>query len=271
MSGSTTANAPLTHGNFTGLAENYAAYRPAYSETVLSAIVGVLHPPFSDVSFADVGAGTGIWTRMVASHKPKSVVAVEPNDDMRQWGEKGNVSEDGASYPIEWRKGSAEETGLETASKDWLTMASSFHWADFDKATAEFHRVLKPKGVFTALWNPRWIEVNPLLVEIEDYLYKLAPHIKRVSSGSSEFTASLAERLEASPYFEDVMYLEGRHSAFLTPEQYLGVWRSVNDVRVQAGEECFQEFLNFVEQRTKDLPHIEAVYKTRAWVARRAD
>ena len=39
--------------------------------------------------------------------------------------------------------------------------------AFFDKATSEFSRVLKPDGCFVALWNPRLIEANPLLVEIE--------------------------------------------------------------------------------------------------------
>jgi hypothetical protein len=49
-------------------------------------------------------------------------------------------------------------------------MASSFHWADFELATKEFSRVLRKGGRFCALWNPRLIEVNPMLVEIEMYL-----------------------------------------------------------------------------------------------------
>jgi SAM-dependent methyltransferase len=150
-------------------------------------------------------------------------------------------------------------------------MASSFHWADFGVATREFHRVLRPNGRFTALWNPRLIEVNPLLVEIEAHLDTLRSNIKRVSSGRSGITETLLEQLWASPYFEDVVYLEGRHVIPMTPKRYLGAWRSVNDLRVQLGPEKFDSFLMFVEKRIAGLDLIEATYLTRAWSARRKD
>jgi dimeric dUTPase (all-alpha-NTP-PPase superfamily) len=67
-----------------------------------------------------------------------------------------------------------------------------------------------------------------------------------------------------------VLYLEGRHSQRQTPEQYIGAWRSVNDIQVQMGAELFQQFLAFVEKRTAGMTAIETTYVTRAWVARRA-
>ena len=38
----------------------------------------------------------------------------------------------------------AEAIDLADGSADWLSMASSFHWADFELATQEFFRVLRP-------------------------------------------------------------------------------------------------------------------------------
>ena len=70
-------------------------------------------------------------------------------------------------------------------------MASSFHWANFDNATKEFHRVLVNDGVFCALWNPRYIFNNPILVDIENKITELNPDIKRVSSGKSDFVENL--------------------------------------------------------------------------------
>ncbi|MFW6222037.1 MAG: hypothetical protein ACOC3T_00340 [Bacteroidota bacterium] len=67
-------------------------------------------------------------------------------------------------------------------------MASSFHCADFELATKEFYLILKPGGRFTALWNPRLYELNPVLKEIEEHLNTLRPGIKRVSSGRSGIT-----------------------------------------------------------------------------------
>lgn len=256
----------LKAGDFTGLAKDYSQSRPGYSGSVLQALLGLLNKRKEDVDFVDVGAGTGIWTRMVYDAGVRSVTAVEPNDDMRVHG-----TQDSKGTSIRWLAGSAEAPGLETASADWLSMASSFHWAKFDGATKEFHRILRPGGRFTALWNPRLIEVNPVLVEIENHLRSLLPTMKRVSSGRSGITETLTEQLFASPYFEDVIYLEGRHVIEMTPERYMGAWRSVNDVRVQLGPEKFEGFLQFIESRIASKLVIEATYLTRAWSARRKD
>lgn len=249
-------------GDFSGLAGDYSRHRPDYCPSVVHALLGLLDKPVVEVDFVDVGAGTGIWTRMIQAVGVRSAVAVEPNDDMRQ-----NGMTDSRRTDIRWLSGSAEATGLEDSSADWLTMASSFHWANFETATAEFHRVLRAGGRFTALWNPRLIEVNPLLVEIEAHLDTLRPNIKRVSSGRSGITESLTEQLWGSPYFEDVVYVEGRHVLEMTPDRYLGAWRSVNDLRVQLGPEKFGHFLTFVEHRIEGLGRIEATYLTRAWSA----
>ncbi|WP_448567964.1 class I SAM-dependent methyltransferase [Thalassotalea ganghwensis] len=250
-------------GDFTGLAENYSKFRPAYSPFVLDTLLGLINKPVNDMDFVDVGAGTGIWSRMVANTGVKTAVAVEPNDDMRSFGVK-----DSAQTHIEWVEGNGEQTTLADNSADLLTMASSFHWVDFEKGTKEFARVLRDKGIFCALWNPRLIEANPLLVEIEDKLYEIAPHIKRVSSGRASFTDTLMDKLYHSEYFDDVVYVEGRHVVQQTPEEYIGVWWSVNDIRVQAGEECFKQFMDFVEQKVNNLAFIETTYQTRAWIAR---
>lgn len=254
----------LKAGDFTGLANDYSQHRPDYCPSVLKALLGLLDKLTTEVDFVDVGAGTGIWTRMVHNAGVNSVTAVEPNEDMRN-----NGIADSQHTSVRWLAGSAEATGLPSGSADWLSMASSFHWANFDTATREFHRVLRPGGRFTALWNPRLIEVNPLLVEIEAHLDTLRPNIKRVSSGRSGITETLTDQLWASPCFEDVVYLEGRHVIEMKPERYLGAWRSVNDLRVQLGPEKFDAFLDFVEKRIAGLNVIEATYLTRAWSARR--
>ena len=254
---------PMVAGDFSGLARNYTLYRPDYSSSIVNAILGLHQRPMAELEIADVGAGTGIWTHMLASRSPKRIIAVEPNDDMRGEGETFT-----RHTAVEWRKGSAEETTLENEQVDWLSMASSFHWANFETATAEFHRVLKPGGIFTAIWNPRLIETNPLLIEIEAHLDELKSGIKRVSSGRSGITETLTEQLEQSPYFEDVVYMEGRHVINMTQEPYLGAWRSVNDLQVQLGATKFAQFLAFIEEKLASVETIEATYLTRAWSAR---
>ena len=254
----------MKHGDFTGLAHDYARYRPGYAASVVTAVFALIGRPSADVDAADIGAGTGIWTRMLAARSPRSLVAVEPNDDMRR---QGILSSEG--HNITWCKGTAEATGLPAQSYDLVTMASSFHWADFDKACAEFQRILRSGGRFVAVWNPRLLEVSPLLLEIESEITRLKPEVRRVSSGRSGLTERLTEMLWAKPGFKDVVYVEARHVARQTTEQYLGAWRSVNDLQVQLGPELFTNFLRFVERKTAGLTAIETTYLTRAWAVRR--
>jgi len=261
---SSAKDATRKFGDFTGLASNYSKFRPRYAESILDIVLKMAAKPVTSIEAADLGAGTGLWTRMIAKRGVKKVSAVEPNDDMRSHGQN-----DSADFAIEWKKGSGEITGLDSGSYDLVTAASCFHWFDFEKGTAEINRLLRPGAHFMALWNPRFIEANPLFVEIENYMKELTPNIKRVSSGTSEFTAQLFNKLSTSPYFSEVVYLEGRHSQFMTPDQYIGAWLSVNDIQVQMGAEAFAKFMAFVERKVRPLEKLEAVYQTRAWVAKK--
>ncbi len=103
----------MKHGDFTGLARDYAKFRPGYAPQVATAILSYLGRDVASIDAADVGAGTGIWTRTLAARGLHSVVAVEPNDDMRAQGIESSRGTD-----IVWHKGSAEATGLPDTSAD---------------------------------------------------------------------------------------------------------------------------------------------------------
>lgn len=187
--------------------------------------------------------------------------AVEPNDAMRAEGIK-------FAKNAAWHKGSAEESGLRENTYDFVSMASSFHWADYDAAMKEFQRILKPGGYFIALWNPRRIEINPLLADIENRLYSYKPDMQRKSSGNSVFCNGLFDKLKATSMVEDVLYLEGEHIEKQSRDTYLGLWRSVNDIQVQIGADNFEDFIQYICSRVKKDAIIEAHYKTRAWIAK---
>ena len=255
----------MKHGDFTALAKSYAQYRPSYSQFVLDAFLGCASGPASVLRCADVGAGTGIWTRQMLG-RGVEVDAVEPNDAMRAEGERQSLG-----LSVHWHAGSAEHTGLGSCQYNIVTMASSFHWPDFDESIKEFCRILLPNGLFMALWNTRRYESNPLLVDIETYLLTLVPGMKRISSGRSDFCATLTDRLLQCGRFGDVIYVEGRHTEIQTPAHYIGLWESVNDVRVQAGEERFAQLIEYIRSATSGVRYIEAEYITRAWIARKKD
>ena len=253
----------LKLGDFSGLASNYSAYRPSYCSSIRDAILAIAGKPSSDMQIADLGAGTGIWTRMMSDKQGISVSAVEPNFDMLTQGEL-----DSEGLPITWYQAPAEETGLGDNQFDLVTMASSFHWVDFEKGLSEISRISKPQGWFVALWNPRVLDKDPLISKIENKVFELAPDINRKSSGRSNFTENLGHRFEQHEKIDKTMYMEATHFKTFLKEEYLGVWLSVNDIPAQMGPKKWQNFLSFIEETLQDVEVVNAEYLTRSWLAR---
>jgi ubiquinone/menaquinone biosynthesis C-methylase UbiE len=255
----------MKQGDFSALAKSYVN-RPGYSLEVLKLLskhTGATTTPGFLV--ADVGAGTGKLTENLVE-VGLSVRAVEPNDAMR---------EEGMQYTkhlnVSWSKGSGEQTELATASTHWLLMGSSFHWVEREKGLAEFHRVLKPGGFFTALWNPRDIERSPLHLAIEASINAIVPELKRVSSGGGKYTQTLFADLVSTGHFKEPIFVEALHDVSMTPERYLGAWRSVNDIQAQAGPERFEKIMNTIAEHIAGLKEVVVPYKTRAWTVQRVD
>jgi ubiquinone/menaquinone biosynthesis C-methylase UbiE len=72
---------------FANIAENYDRARPDYPETAVDGIVQTIRAiPSVSQQVADIGSGTGIFTRMLRQHLPETftVVGIEPGHDMRQ-------------------------------------------------------------------------------------------------------------------------------------------------------------------------------------------
>jgi SAM-dependent methyltransferase len=138
-------------GRFTGLAEIYADARPGYPPAGLDFIVG--HCGLSRESLVvDVGAGTGIFARLLAL-RGVPVIGIEPNADMRARAEAEPFPQE---LPApEYRPGRAEATLLPAKITDAVLAAQAFHWFEPDAALAEFYRILKPGGWVVLVWNER--------------------------------------------------------------------------------------------------------------------
>jgi ubiquinone/menaquinone biosynthesis C-methylase UbiE len=253
----------MKQGDFTKLAKDYVN-RPGYSYPLFDFILTKVKSQFGSLSpVADVGAGTGKLTEILQELGCKGF-AVEPNDSMREEGSK-LVGTSGFS----WRKGSGEETGLENQSVHFVTMASSFHWTDPKKSIPEFSRILKPGGYLTVTWNPRDLERNELQKKIDAKIKEMVPSLNRVSSGAKGYTEHLDKTLVESGHFTDLVYMEAAHDLEMTPDRYLGVWRSVNDIQAQAGAEGFEKIMQMIEKEISGMKSIVVPYKTRAWTVRK--
>lgn len=135
---------------FSDRVADYVRYRPGYPDAAIDALTeGIMPAP--DALLADVGAGTGICTRLLAERGFR-VVAIEPNLDMREAAASPIASHDSR---VAWRDGIAEQTGLNSESVDAVICAQAFHWFRPADALREFARILKPRGRLGLIWNQR--------------------------------------------------------------------------------------------------------------------
>lgn len=250
-------------GDFTNLAKDYI-HRTGYSETVLRVIQSYMEVRNGSVKkVADVGAGTGKLTQDLEK-LGLCGYAVEPNEAMRAEGIKLFEGKD----TFIWSEGSAEQTGLPDNSVDWVLMGSSFHWTDAPIALKEFHRILKPGGFFTAIWNPRNIESSSFHMDIENTIREMVPNLQRVSSGSRANMQDMETKLLSTEFFTDLFLVEGPHEAVMSKERYMGAWRSVNDIHAQAGDELFEKVLKMIEEKISGLDQVTVPYLSRAFTVR---
>jgi ubiquinone/menaquinone biosynthesis C-methylase UbiE len=121
---------------FGSRAQAYAAFRPSYPPQAIDAALEGLGDPHALV-IADVGAGTGIASRLFA-HRGARVIAIEPNAKMRASAE--------AHPAVIWRDGTAEAMGLEDGSVDVVVACQAFHWFATPAVMREFRRVARRRA-----------------------------------------------------------------------------------------------------------------------------
>lgn len=101
---------------FSERAADYANYRPGYPTAAIDSILEGLDKP-SQLVAADIGAGTGISSRLLAERGMR-VLAIEPNAEMIQAA---------LLHPlVEFQDGTAENTNLPSTSVDLVVCFQSF-------------------------------------------------------------------------------------------------------------------------------------------------
>jgi len=181
-------------GRFGSRAKAYAAFRPSYPPEAIDAVLAGLGEPHV-LTIADVGAGTGISSRLFADRGVR-VTAIEPNATMR---------ENAEPHPrVTWQDGTAEHTGLESASVDAVVACQAAHWFVMPDAFREFRRVARRRA---AMLQYERHEGDPFT----------AAYGEVVRSYATDDTETLRRRaLEAFSAFPDARLTRAEHASYQT-------------------------------------------------------
>eukprot|EP01135_Chromosphaera_perkinsii_P008013 Nk52_evm85s1073 gene=Nk52_evmTU85s1073 len=145
-------------------AEKYNMIRPTYNQKGMEVLKSLLVSPSAPGQnriLLELGAGTGIQTKLLAGMGADEVIATEPVQGMFSKLQMVvdeiniNASKDSSSTPCAVRalQCSAEDIPLGNGSVDAVFVGQAFHWFDGQKACKEIHRILCKGGTLVLAWN----------------------------------------------------------------------------------------------------------------------
>lgn len=164
---------------FSGKAEVYQKARPNYARALLEFISRNWRIGEGSL-VADIGSGTGIFTRQLLGLGAK-VYAVEPNADMRAKAEE-LLGENPNFVSV---VGTAEQTTLPDHSFHLVTAAAAFHWFDADRFKEECKRILLPGALVVLAWNE--VEMSAEINQGRERIFKkFCPNFNGFSGGNDK-------------------------------------------------------------------------------------
>lgn len=132
--------------SFDAVAAQYAAARPGYPPALFDTIEELAGQPLAGARVLDVGAGTGIATRLLAERGAR-VTAVEPGAAMA-----AELHAAHPAVPLVRALGDALPF-RDDAGFDLVGYAQAWHWTDPARSVPEALRVLRPGGALALWWN----------------------------------------------------------------------------------------------------------------------
>jgi ubiquinone/menaquinone biosynthesis C-methylase UbiE len=202
---------------FTGRVAEYEKYRLRYPKAAIEILTARCGLRREDL-VADVGAGTGMLAELFLENG-NAVVAIEPNDEMR------SVCDQLASaWPgLTVKKATAEATGLEDASVDFIAAGRAFHWFDVSKTSVEFRRILRPGGWVSIVSHSRVRDDSPMSKGYEGVLREFGTDYAE-NQERYESRARVEAFFAGGDLFRDESYGEQR----LTLEELVGQTQSLS-------------------------------------------
>ncbi len=238
----------------------FYSYRPNYAPKSIDMLTFLAKDNKPTCRVADIGAGSGNLSIMLLE-RGMEVVAVEPNDAMREIGIERTKGQ-----KIDWVRASGIDSTLQSNAFDYVTFGSSFNVMDRNFAMQEAHRLLKQNCYFSCMWNHRDLH-DPIQEQAENIIMKLVPNYDRGVRRQDQ-----REIIESrKDLFDNIIYIEEDFYFHQSIENYINAWKSVKnpywDLETSEGNALFD---SISEQMHEVLPSEFSIkYTTRCWSARK--
>ncbi|NEU98211.1 class I SAM-dependent methyltransferase [Bradyrhizobium uaiense] len=170
-------NERVTWQLYTGAALDYDEYRPGYPRAVFDVLTDY-HSTLAPLrSAADIGAGTGIFSRQLMASVPsiERLTCIEPNGDMAAVAKERSAAFRG----LEVLAGFAEMLPLADRSCELVAAATAANWFDRPVFYQEAARVLKPYGTLLLLQNKHRHEESRFLDDFASLQERHIPGFRR--------------------------------------------------------------------------------------------
>jgi SAM-dependent methyltransferase len=142
--------------HFSGVASNYATFRPHYPEELFKWIATLTDQHDRAL---DVGTGNGQAATGLAGFF-QEVIAVDPS--------AGQIAAAKPHERVHYHMAPSDATGVEAGTVDLITAAAAAHWFPHDAFHREVRRVARPEAAIV-LWTYWRIDVEP---SIDDFLLR---------------------------------------------------------------------------------------------------
>lgn len=131
--------------SFNAVAAEYAGARPSYPPALFDTVEEFSGRSLAGATVLDVGAGTGIGTRLLRERGAR-VTAVEPG--------AGMAAQLGAALPgVPLVRADGNALPFADGAADFVTYAQAWHWTEPVRSVPEALRVLRPDGALAMWWN----------------------------------------------------------------------------------------------------------------------
>ncbi|HVF71514.1 MAG TPA: class I SAM-dependent methyltransferase [Chthoniobacterales bacterium] len=144
--------------HFSRQAAEYARFRPRYPKELFGWLGSVA--PGNELAW-DCATGNG-QAAVELAEVFERVIATDASEEQ--------IANAAAHPRVEYRMATAEQSGLEPATVDLVTVAQALHWFDRDRFYGEIRRVLKPRGVLAA-WAYTLAKISPQVDALVNHYY----------------------------------------------------------------------------------------------------